>query len=109
MVEAGREVNGMRVMAGPPSMEETAARLKQAQTAEQEMVRRIAQARHEEDQKQKNREDRVAEHVRAQLALRTLDSQGGEHAVGAARYAAAKQAKCRPALPRKGLWWNLNR
>ncbi len=101
MAEAGREVAGMRVMAGPPSMEETAARLRQAQTAEQEMVRRIAQARHEEDQKQKAREDRVAEHVRAQLALRTLDSQGGEHAVGAARYAAAKQAEMQTRLAKE--------
>ena len=33
MAEAGREVAGMRVMAGPPGMEETAARLRQAQTA----------------------------------------------------------------------------
>ena len=35
----------------------------------------------------------MAEHVRAQLALRTLDSQGGERAVGSGRYAAAKQAE----------------
>ena len=73
MAEAGREVVGMR----------------------------IAQARHEEDQKQKNREDRVAEHVRAQLALRSLDSQGGEHAVGAARYAAAKQAEMQTRLAKE--------
>ena len=100
MAEAGREAAGMRVM-GPPGMEETAARLKQAQSAEQEMVHRIAQARHEEDLKQKAREDRVAEHVRAQLALRTLDSQGGERAVGAARYAAAKQAEMQTRLAKE--------
>ena len=100
MAEAGREAAGLRVM-GPPSMEETAARLKQAQNSEQEMVHRIALARHEEDLKQKNREDRVAEHVRAQLALRTLDSQGGEHAVGAARYAAARQAEMQTRLAKE--------
>ena len=100
MGEAGREAAGLRVM-GPPGMEETAARLKQAQNSEQEMVHRIALARHEEDLKQKNREDRVAEHVRAQLALRTLDSQGGEHAVGSARYAAAKQAEMQTRLAKE--------
>lgn len=99
--EAGREAAGLRAMAGPPSIEETAARLKQAQDSEQEMVRRIALARHDEDLKQKAREVRVAEHVRAQLALRTLDSQGGERAVGSARYAAAKQAEAQTRLAKE--------
>ena len=99
--EAGRAAAGLRAMAGPPSMEETAARLKQAQDSEQEMVRRIALARHDEDLKQKAREERVAEHVRAQLALRTLDSQGGERAVGSARYAAAKQAEAQTRLAKE--------
>lgn len=99
--EAGREAAGLRAMAGPLSIEETAARLKQAQDSEQEMVRRIALARHDEDLKQKAREERVAEHVRAQLALRTLDSQGGERAVGSARYAAAKQAEAQTRLAKE--------
>ena len=99
--EAGREAAGLRAMAGPPSIEETAARLKQAQDSEQEMVRRIALARHDEDLKQKAREERVAEHVRAQLALRTLDSQGGERAVGSARYAAVKQAEAQTRLAKE--------
>ena len=99
--EAGREAAGLRAMAGPPSIEETAARLRQAQDSEQEMVRRIALARHDEDLKQKAREERVAEHVRAQLALRTLDSQGGEHAVGRARYAAAKQVEAQTRLAKE--------
>ena len=99
--EAGLEAAGLRAMAGPPSIEETAARLKQAQDSEQEMVRRIALARHDEDLKQKAREERVAEHVRAQLALRTLDSQGGERAVGSARYAAAKQAEAQTRLAKE--------
>ena len=59
--EAGREAAALRAMAGPPSIEETTARLKQAQDSEQEMVRRIALARHDEDLKQKAREERVAE------------------------------------------------
>ena len=99
--EAGREAAGLRAMAGPLSIEETAARLRQAQDSEQEMVRRIALARHDEDLKQKAREERVAEHVRAQLALRTLDSQGGEHAVGRARYAAAKQVEAQTRLAKE--------
>ncbi len=99
--EAGREAAALRAMAGPPSIEETTARLKQAQDSEQEMVRRIALARHDEDLKQKAREERVAEHVRAQLALRTLDSQGGERAVGSARYAAAKQAEAQTRLAKE--------
>lgn len=101
MGEAGREAAALRVMAGPPSIEETAARLKQAQDSEQEMVRRIALARHDEDIKQKAREERVAEHVRAQLALRTLDSQGGERVVGSARYAAARQAEAQTRLAKE--------
>lgn len=100
--EAGREAAALRAMAGPPSIEETTARLKQAQDSEQEMVRHIALARHDEDLKQKAREERVAEHVRAQLALRTLDSQGGERAVGGARTQPPNRLKRRPALPRKG-------
>lgn len=95
VAEAGRESASLRAMAGPPSIEETAARLKQAQDAEHDMVSRMALARHAEESKRKEREERVAEHVRAQLALRSLDSQGGEHAVGRTRYAAARQAEAR--------------
>lgn len=101
MGEAGREAAGLRVMAGPPGIEETAARLKEAQESEQAMVQRIALARHDEDMKRKAREDRVAEHVRAQLALRSLDNQGGERAVGSARYAAAKQAEFQTRLAKE--------
>jgi len=93
--EAQREAALLRAVPGPPSIEESAARLKQAQDAEQDMVSRMAIARHAEERKRKEREERVAEHVRAQLALRSLDSQGGEHAVGRARYAAARQAEAR--------------
>ena len=91
--EAGREAAALRGMAGPPTMEETAARLKAAQDAEQDMVRRLAQARNEEDVKQQLRQERVATHVRLQLHLRSIDSQGGERSVGKSRYAEASQAE----------------
>ena len=91
--EAGREAAALRGMAGPPTMEETAARLKAAQDAEQDMVRRLALARNEEDAKLQLRQERVSTHVRLQLQLRSLDSQGGERSVGKNRYAAANQAE----------------
>lgn len=91
--EAGREAAALRGMAGPPTMEEAAARLKAAQDAEQDMVRRLALARNEEDAKQQLRQERVATHVRLQLHLRTIDSQGGERSVGKSRYAEASQAE----------------
>ncbi|WP_165072128.1 HlyD family efflux transporter periplasmic adaptor subunit [Desulfovibrio sp. ZJ200] len=86
---AGQEAAGLR----PPDMEETAARVKQAQEAEKDMVLRLAQARHEEEAMRAQRDERVAEHVRAQLALRSLDSQGGERMVGKSRYATARRAE----------------
>lgn len=49
--------------------------------------------RNEEEAKRIQREDRVTEHVRAQLAVRSLDSQGGERAVGKSRYATARRAE----------------
>ncbi len=91
--EAGREAAALRGMAGPPTMEETAARLKAAQDAEQDMVRRLALARNEEDAKLQLRQERVSTHVRLQLRLRGIDSQGGERSVGKSRYAEASQAE----------------
>lgn len=86
---AGQEAAGLR----PPDMQETAARVKQAQEAEKDMVLRLAQARHEEEAMRAQRDERVTEHVRAQLALRSLDSQGGERMVGKSRYIAARRAE----------------
>ncbi|WP_165174427.1 HlyD family efflux transporter periplasmic adaptor subunit [Desulfovibrio sp. ZJ369] len=86
---AGQEAAGLR----PPDMQETAARVKQAQEAEKDMVLRLAQARHEEEAMRARRDERVTEHVRAQLALRSLDSQGGERMVGKSRYATARRAE----------------
>ncbi|WP_288230162.1 HlyD family efflux transporter periplasmic adaptor subunit [uncultured Desulfovibrio sp.] len=87
--EAGREAASLR----PPDMAEMAGRLRQAQEAEKDLVTRLAQARHEEEAKRRQREERVTEHVRAQLNLRSLDSQGGERAAGKSRYAAAQRAE----------------
>ena len=87
--EAGQEAASLR----PPDMAEMAGRLRQAQEAERDMVQRLAQARHEEEAKRRQREERVTEHVRAQLNLRSLDSRGGERAAGKSRYAAAQRAE----------------
>ncbi len=93
LAEAGREGAALRGMAGqalgPPTMEESAARLKAAQEAEQNMVRRLALARNEEDARLRLQQDSVALHVRLQLDLRSLDAQGGERVVGKSRYATA--------------------
>ena len=76
-----------------PDMVESAARLRQAQEAERDFAVRMAQARNEEDRLRLLREERVTEHVRAQLALRGLDSQGGERTAGKEKYAAARDAE----------------
>ena len=76
-----------------PDMVESAARLRQAQEAERDFAVRMAQARNEEDRLRALREERVTEYVRAQLALRALDSQGGERTAGKEKYAAARSAE----------------
>lgn len=97
LAEAGREGAALRGMAGqasgPPTMEEAAARLKVAQEAEQDMVRRLALARNEEDARLRLQQDSVALHVRLQLDLRSLDAQGGERTAGKSRYAAAVKSE----------------
>lgn len=57
--QAAREADDLRRMAGPPGREETAARLRDAEAAEKDMVRRLAQARHEEDMRQRQRQESV--------------------------------------------------
>lgn len=74
MQQAGADVAALG--AAGPDIRESAARLRQAQEAERDITARLAQARNEEDMLRRLREDRVTEHVRAQLALRGLDSQG---------------------------------
>lgn len=94
LAEARREVAGLRPPAAP-DMEAHAARLKAAQAAEMDMARRLADARGAEARARKLREERVADHVRAQLALRSLDSRGGAEAVGQSAYASARQAEAK--------------
>jgi multidrug resistance efflux pump len=74
-------------------MEETAARLRALQDAEKTIVEQLALARNEEDARRVIHEERVVEHVRAQLVLRAMDTQDGGKAVGTARYQTAKQAE----------------
>lgn len=92
LAQAAAEAAALRPSQGP-DMVESAARLRQAQEAERDLAVRMAQARHEEDTLRLLREERVTEHVRAQLAVRSLDSQGGERTAGARRYAAAREAE----------------
>lgn len=89
--DAERDVAGMR----PPSMEESAGRLRQAQEAEKEIVMRLANARNDEDARRTLMEERVTEYVHMQLQLRGFDSQGGEKVVGKARYAEARIAEAK--------------
>ena len=92
LAQAAAEAAALRPAQGP-DMVESAARLRQAQEAERDFAVRMAQARNEEDRLRLLREERVTEHVRAQLALRGLDSQGGERTAGAEKYAAARAAE----------------
>ncbi|MBQ3059701.1 MAG: HlyD family efflux transporter periplasmic adaptor subunit [Desulfovibrio sp.] len=98
--EAGQQATALH----PPQMAEMAARIQEAQRAEKLMTERIARMRHDEEALRRAREERVTDHVRAQLALRTLDSQGGEQRTGAERYAAARKAEAdaRLAMNRAG-------
>ncbi|MDE5879234.1 MAG: HlyD family efflux transporter periplasmic adaptor subunit [Desulfovibrio sp.] len=92
LAQAAAEAAALRPPQGP-DMVESAARLRQAQEAERDFAVRMAQARNEEDRLRLLREERVTEHVRAQLALRGLDSQGGERTAGKEKYTAAREAE----------------
>lgn len=72
LAEARQQVQAVR----PPSIEETAERVARAQAAETSMVQRIALARGEESNRRRIIEDSVAAHVKAQLAMRSMDAQG---------------------------------
>lgn len=72
LAEARHQVQSVR----PPSIEESAERVAQAQAAEASMVQRIALARGEESNRRRNIEDSVGAHVKAQLAVRGMDAQG---------------------------------
>jgi membrane fusion protein (multidrug efflux system) len=88
--EGARGAAGARI-----SPEEAAGRLEAARRTEKDIVERLALARNEEEAKRRIREERVMEHARAQLALRSLDSRGGERTAGGARYQEAIQAEAR--------------
>jgi membrane fusion protein (multidrug efflux system) len=70
-------------------MRAVASRMQEVEEAERDIVTRLATARNEEDAHRQLRERRVAEHVRAQLAVRGMDAQGGAGIVGKAAYAKA--------------------
>ncbi|MEG2173580.1 MAG: HlyD family efflux transporter periplasmic adaptor subunit [Desulfovibrionaceae bacterium] len=86
LAEARQNVQGLR----PPTMEETAERVARAEAAEAAMVQRIALARGEESNRRKIIEDSVAAHVKAQLAVRSMDAQGLQ---SQAAYAKVQQAE----------------
>lgn len=67
-----------------PSMEEMAARVRRAQEAEKEIATRLGNARSQEEAMRRTREQKVLEHVRAQLAMRS-----GRYAEDGARKAEA--------------------
>lgn len=107
--EAGREAAALRGMAGPPTMEETAARLKAAQDAEQDMVRRLAQARNEEDVKQQLRQERVPHTYGCNCICAPLTVR----AVNAPSARADMPRPVRPRRRRAGIWnrprWSLKK
>jgi membrane fusion protein (multidrug efflux system) len=65
------------------------ARMEAVEAAERDIVTRLATARNEEETVRRLREQRVLEHVRAQLAVRDMDARGGPRVVGAAAHAKA--------------------
>ena len=85
--QAGQEIAALRT----PGMEEMAGRVRQAQEAERDMVNRLAQARHDEEVKQRVRDDAVMAHVQAQLAMRGLQPQ--PNGKPDSRYANAQRAE----------------
>lgn len=85
--QAGQEIAALRM----PGMEEMAGRVRQAQEAERDMVTRLAQARHDEEIKQRVRDEAVMAHVQAQLAMRGLQPQ--PNGKMDSRYANAQRAE----------------
>ena len=85
--QAGQEIAALRM----PGMEEMAGRVRQAQEAERDMVSRLAQARHEEEIKQRVRDEAVMAHVQAQLAMRGMQPQSNGKLGN--RYAEAQRAE----------------
>lgn len=84
LARASQELAGMG-----PGLEEAAQRMQQAQAAEQDMVTRLAKARHEEAVSLEARDRSVTAHVQAQIALRGIQPYQGKAAYERARQAEA--------------------
>lgn len=74
----------------PQNMQAVDNRLSAASIAEKRLTARVAQARYEEERLKQNYQDRVTDHVRAQLALRALDRRSSAWQQASAAEAAAK-------------------
>ncbi|MBO4314227.1 MAG: HlyD family efflux transporter periplasmic adaptor subunit [Desulfovibrio sp.] len=81
--EARHDVAGLR----PPDSAEIAARLKEAAAFEENMVKRLAKARNEEEMRKRAYDESVAAHVKVQLRLRSMPDSEWQ----SARYRAVKK------------------
>ncbi|MCR4666862.1 MAG: HlyD family efflux transporter periplasmic adaptor subunit [Desulfovibrio sp.] len=81
--DAAREIANLRT----PDMVMIAGRLKEAQEAEEDAVLRLATVRHEEESRGRLVDQAVMRHVKAQLAMRSLQAEG----VGGSSYAKARE------------------
>jgi multidrug resistance efflux pump len=71
-------------------MAEVARRVAGVQTAEQDLVRRITEARVQEDEAANDVQHKAEEHAKAQLELRRLDALGSQYSVPAALHEQAR-------------------
>ncbi|MBQ7456006.1 MAG: HlyD family efflux transporter periplasmic adaptor subunit [Desulfovibrio sp.] len=69
-----------------PSMEEIDRRLRSAEDAEDDAIARLAKVRHEEEAKKVQMEALVLEHVKSELAMRSIEA---SHGAGSSEYKAA--------------------
>ena len=90
--QAGHDLRALR--SDMVQREMATERLQRAQAAWEGMVSRLTIARHEEELRSREREQKSVEHVRAQLALRGMAASGGPAYDKAAR----KEAEARAAL-----------
>ena len=82
VAEAKAQVASVHNLLPPPaSMEDVARRVANAQSAEQDLVSRIIQARALEEEGTRNVQRKAEEHAKAQLELRRLDLLGMQYSV----------------------------
>jgi len=94
--EAKAQVASVRQMLPPPAgMEDVARRVAAAQSAEQDLVNRIIQARALEDEAVREVQRKAEEHAKAQLELRRLDSLGVQYSVPSALHDQARNDESR--------------